>query len=78
MLISECWKHSLIFKINQSLKLSKSKDVESSIIQKVEILCALQKLGEQLNEEEKVFLESNLSSNMKQFELATDSKIGKF
>jgi hypothetical protein len=49
------------------------------MIQKVEILCALQKLGEILSEEEEIFLSSNLSNNMKQFEIASDStEIGIF
>ena len=60
----------------QSLKLGKIKDVQSGVNQKVEILVALQKLGEKLSDEEEVFLSSNISSNMKQFELAADSKIG--
>jgi len=59
--------------------LGKIKDVKNGIIQKVEILCALQKLGEKLSEEEEKFLILNISNNMKQFELASDStKIGIF
>ena len=38
-----------------------------------------QKLGEKLSEEEEKFLSLNISNNMKQFELASDStKIGIF
>ena len=74
------YKKLLIFaslKIEQNLKLGKIKDVQNATLQRVEILCALQKLGEKLNEEEEMFLSSNLSNNMKQFEIASDSaKIG--
>ena len=53
--------------------------MKNGIVQKVEILCALQKLGEKLSEEEENFLSLNISNNMKQFELASDStKIGIF
>ena len=67
-------------KIEQNIKLGKIKDIQNvNIIQKVEILCALQKLGEILSEEEEIFLTSNLSNNMKQFEIASDStEIGIF
>ena len=40
-------------------------------MQKVEILCALQKLGEKLNNDEEEFLKSNMHNNMKQFEIAS-------
>ena len=44
-------------------------------MQKVEILCALEKLGEKLSDEENKFLGENINNNMKQFELAS-SNIG--
>ena len=62
-------------KIEQSLKLGKI-DSQNGVVQKVEILCALQKLGEKLTEEEEYFLKSNMHNNMKQFELAS-TNIGK-
>ncbi len=40
-------------------------------MQKVEILCALQKLGEKLTDEEQKFVSDNISNNMKQFEIAS-------
>jgi hypothetical protein len=42
-------------------------------MQKVEILCALQKLGETLTDEENKFLNDNINNNMRQFELASTS-----
>lgn len=53
------------------MKLGKLKDVQSGVMQKVEILCALQKLGEKLSDEEKKFVSENINNNMKQFELAS-------
>ncbi len=46
-------------------------------MQKVEILCALKKLGEKLSDEEEEFLNSNMHNNMKQFEVAS-TNIGNF
>ena len=60
-------------KIDQNLKLGKVKDVQAGIMQKVEILCALQKLGEKLTEEQENFLSNNMDNSMKQFELASNS-----
>ena len=40
-------------------------------MQKVEILCALQKLGETLTDDEKEFLETNKDNSMRKFELAS-------
>lgn len=51
--------------------MGKFKDVQSGVMQKVEILCALQKLGEKLSDEETRFMQENLNNNMKQFELAS-------
>ena len=51
-------------------------DQKIAILQKVEILCALQKLGEKLSQEEVNFLTANMDNNMKQFELAS-TDIGK-
>lgn len=56
--------------IEQMLKLGKI-DVQLGLRQKVEILCALQKLAEKLTDEENKFLAANLSNNMKEFEFAT-------
>ena len=53
------------------------KDVQAGIIQKTEILCVLKKLGEKLNDDEEIFLNSNMHNNMKQFELAS-TNIGLF
>ena len=53
--------------------MGKVKNLESSILQKVEILCALQKLGEKLTEDEQKFLSTNINNNMKQFELASNN-----
>ena len=53
------------------MKLGKLKDVQSGVMQKVEILCALQKLGEKLSDEENKFVSENINNNMKQFELAS-------
>ena len=47
-----------------------------AVVQKVEILCALQKLNEKLTTEEDEFLKTNMDNNMKQFEVAS-SNIGK-
>jgi hypothetical protein len=58
------------------LKLGKIKDVQNGVMQKVEILCALQKLGETLTDEEQKFVSENISNNMKQFEKAS-TDIGK-
>ncbi len=63
-------------KIDQGLKLGKIKDVPNGVMQKVEILCALQKLGEKLTDEEQRFVSENISNNMKQFEIAS-TNIGK-
>ena len=40
------------YQLDQNLKLGKVKDIQGSIMQKVEILFALQKLGEKLKPEE--------------------------
>jgi hypothetical protein len=40
-------------------------------MQKVEILCALKKLGEKLSEDEESFVKTNINNNMKQFEIAS-------
>jgi hypothetical protein len=56
--------------------LGKFKDVQSGVLQKVEILVALQKLGENLSDEEQNFLSNNINNNMKQFEVAS-TNIGK-
>ena len=46
-------------------------------MQKVEILFALQKLGEMLTPEEEEFMSNNMKNSMKQFEMAS-TKIGLF
>jgi hypothetical protein len=46
-----------------------------AVVQKVEILCALQKLNETLTADENEFLQTNMHNNMKQFEVAS-SNIG--
>lgn len=61
--------------IEQNLKLGKTIDIQLAIVQKVEILCALQKLNEKLTAEENEFLQTNKNNNMKQFEVAS-SNIG--
>jgi hypothetical protein len=66
-------------KVEQSMRLNKIA-VEDGTPIKVEILFALKKLGEKLNENEDEFLNQNIgnqSNGLKQFELATNS-IGKF
>ena len=62
-------------KIDQNLKLGKVNDVQMAVVQKVEILCALQKLNETLTADENEFLQTNMHNNMKQFEVAS-SNIG--
>jgi hypothetical protein len=49
--------------------------MNEGITLKVEILCALKKLGEKLDEIEEEFLNQNINANLKQFELAS-SNIG--
>lgn len=66
----------MISQLDQSIKLGKTKDLQQSIQQKVEILFALQKLGEKLTSEEEDFMASNMHNNMKQFEVAS-TNIGK-
>lgn len=39
--------------------------------QKVEILCALKKLGEKLSSEEEEYLVRNMNADLKQFEVAS-------
>ena len=41
------------------------------IAQKVEILCVLKKLGENLSGEEEDYLNTNMNANLKQFEVAS-------
>jgi hypothetical protein len=65
------------FKLDQNLKLGKVKDIQAGIMQKVEILFALQKLGEKLKPEEDEFLVANMHNSMKQFEVAS-TNIGLF
>lgn len=57
--------------LEQNIKLGKTKDIQQALRQKVEILCALQKLGEKLTDEENKFLASNINNNMKEFEIAS-------
>ena len=42
-------------------------------MQKVEILCALKKLGEKLSESQEEFLNINMNSSLKQFSVASNS-----
>lgn len=50
--------------------------LQDGILQKVEILCALKKLGEKLSDADEEFLITNMNSNLKQFEVASNT-IGK-
>jgi hypothetical protein len=43
------------------------------IMQKVEILCALKKLGEKLSESQEEFLNINMNASLKQFSVASNS-----
>lgn len=62
----------LTIKIEQAIKLGKisSKD---GIMQKVEILCALKKLGEKLSDLQEEFLNVNMNASLKQFQVASSS-----
>ena len=42
-------------------------------MQKVEILCALKKLGEKLSESQEEFLNINMNASLKQFSVASNS-----
>ena len=57
--------------LDQSIHLGKISDMQMGIMQKVEILCALKKLGDKLSDEEENFISSNINNNMKQFEKAS-------
>ena len=61
--------------IEQNIKLGKiiAKD---GVSQKVEILCALKKLGEKLTDAQEDYLNVNMNASLKQFEIASSS-IGK-
>ena len=43
------------------------------LMQKVEILCALKKLGEKLSESQEEFLNINMNASLKQFSVASNS-----
>ena len=58
--------------INRDVKIGKlSSDAATS--QSVEILTALKKLGEELTPEEEMYLQSNSSASLKEFEQVTSS-----
>lgn len=57
--------------LDERLKLGQIADVKSSLRQKLEILYALQKLGDKLTADENEFLASNSNTNMKEFEIAS-------
>lgn len=57
--------------LDERLKLGQVADVKSALRQKLEILFALQKLGEKLTVDENEFLLSNSNTNMKEFEIAS-------
>lgn len=63
--------------LDERLKLGQIADVKSALRQKLEILYALQKLGEKLTVDENEFLLLNSNTNMKEFEIAS-TNIGTF
>lgn len=61
--------------LDERLKLGQLKDTQAGLRQKLEILCALQKLGDKLTPDEIQFLTQNSNTSMKEFEIAS-SNIG--
>ncbi|RNA28794.1 hypothetical protein BpHYR1_007028 [Brachionus plicatilis] len=63
--------HQRLADLDERIKLGQVADMKSALRQKLEILYALQKLGEKLTDDQNHFLVSNSNTTMKEFEIAS-------